>query len=221
VTIRVLIADDQRLVRTGLRLILSAQDDLQVVGEAGTGAEAIAMVAELSPDVVLMDIQMPDVDGLEATRRIVAGNAAAEVRVVILTTFELDEYVYQALVAGACGFLLKDVPPEQLVLGVKMAYDGEALLAPTVARRLIEEFTRAARPVEHPALDRLSPRELEVLGLLATGMSNGEIAGSLVVGESTVKTHVARILAKLGVRDRIQAVILAYDAGLVRPAPPV
>jgi DNA-binding NarL/FixJ family response regulator len=219
VTIRVLIADDQRLVRTGIRLILSTHDDIEVVGEAATGREALCLLADLAPDVVLMDIQMPDIDGLEATRRIVAGDLAGAVKVLILTTFDRDEYVYQALVAGASGFLLKDAPPEQLVMGVRMAREGDALLAPSVARRLIEEFTRSTRSSEPPSLKHLSPREREVLTLLATGLSNREIAGSLVVSESTVKTHVARVMAKLQARDRVHAVIVAYDAGLVRPSP--
>jgi DNA-binding NarL/FixJ family response regulator len=218
-TTRVVIADDQLLVRTGLRLILTTHADLDVVGEAATGEEAVSLVGRLRPDVVLMDIQMPGLDGLEATRRIVAAHPRGEVKVVILTTFDLDEYVYQALLAGASGFLLKDVPPEQLALGVRMAHEGDALLAPTVVRRLIAEFTRSARTGHERAgvLARLSPREVEVLRLVATGRSNREIAQTLVVGESTVKTHVARVLTKLGVRDRVQAVILAYDLGLVTP----
>jgi DNA-binding NarL/FixJ family response regulator len=223
VTVRVLIADDQQLVRSGFQMILSAQDDVEVVGEASTGTEAVSLTARLTPDVVLMDIRMPDLDGIEATRRIVAAHPEATVRVVILTTFDLDEYVYNALLAGASGFLLKDVPPEQLVTAVRMAALGDALLTPSVARRLITEFTRAA-PASAGAskiLDALSPRELEVLRLLATGLSNREIAGSLVVGESTVKTHVARILNKLQVRDRVQAVIAAYDAGLAVAQAPV
>jgi DNA-binding NarL/FixJ family response regulator len=221
-TVRVIVADDQHLVRSGFQMILSGHEDLEVVGEASTGIEAVELTARLAPDVVLMDIRMPDLDGIEATRRIVAGHPESGVKVVILTTFDLDEYVYNALLAGASGFLLKDLSPEQLVAGVRMAARGDALLTPSVARRLIAEFTRVAPATSHAArvLDDLSPRELEVLRLLADGLSNREIADSLIVGESTVKTHVGRILAKLNVRDRVQAVIAAYDAGLARPNPP-
>jgi DNA-binding NarL/FixJ family response regulator len=223
VSVRVLLVDDQQLVRSGFRMILSADDEIEVVGEAGTGLEAVEMTTRLAPDVVLMDIQMPDLDGIEATRRIVAAFPDARVRVVILTTFDLDEYVYNALLVGASGFLLKDLSPEELVAGVRMAALGDALLTPSIARRLITEFTRAAS-AEHrasPSIDVLSPRELEVLRLLSTGLSNREIAATLVVGESTVKTHVARILTKLNVRDRVQAVIAAYDAGVASPQPPL
>jgi DNA-binding NarL/FixJ family response regulator len=216
-TVRVLIADDQILVRTGLRMILSADPRIEVVGEAATGLEAVALTERLGPDVVLMDVQMPGVDGIEATRRIVAGPRSAEVKVVMLTTFDLDEYVYDALVAGASGFLLKEIPAEQLVEGILRTHEGDALLAPSVARRLIAEYTATRRQPTITGMDQLSNREHEVLLLLATGLSNREIAHRLFVGESTVKTHVARVLAKLQVRDRVQAVIVAYDAGLIRP----
>jgi DNA-binding NarL/FixJ family response regulator len=219
-TVRVLIADDQILVRTGLRMILSADPGIEVVGEAATGLEAVALTERLGPDVVLMDVQMPGVDGIEATRRIVAGPRSAEVKVVMLTTFDLDEYVYDALVAGASGFLLKEIPAEHLVEGILRTHEGDALLAPSVARRLIAEYTATRRLPTITGMDQLSNREHEVLLLLATGMSNREIAHRLFVGESTVKTHVARVLAKLQVRDRVQAVIVAYDAGLVRPPGP-
>jgi DNA-binding NarL/FixJ family response regulator len=214
-TVRVLIADDQQLVRAGFQLILSAQPDIEVVAEAGTGLEAVEQAFATQPDVVLMDIRMPGIDGIEATRRISASGPSAT-RVVILTTYDLDEYVYDALRAGASGFLLKDVPPEQLAAGIRMVASGDALLAPSVTRRLIEEFTATrAAPTSPPGMERLSPREQEVLLLLARGWSNQEIADHLVVGETTVKTHVTRILGKLGLRDRVQAVVLAYEAGIV------
>jgi len=219
-TVRVLIADDQQLVRAGFRLILERQPGVEVVGEATNGAEAVAGAERLSPDVVLMDIRMPDLDGIQATRLILANPATAGVRVVILTTFDLDEYVYDALKAGANGFLLKDLPPEQLAAAVLTVSQGDALLSPSVTRRLIEAFTAANRPAGRPpaVLDQLTPREVEVLELLAAGLSNVEIAGKLFVAETTVKTHVARLLAKLGLRDRVQAVVFAYSSGLVRPA---
>ncbi len=218
-TIRVLIADDQALVRAGFRMIVDAQADMQVVGEAGDGIEAIEMTRRLLPHVVLMDIRMPNLDGIEATRRITALPSAPAPRVVILTTYDLDEYVFEALASGASGFLLKDVPPEDLVRGVRVAAAGEALLAPSVTRRLVEEFARRphAGPTAAGRLKVLTEREAEVLRLLARGMSNAEIAGALFVGESTVKTHVGHILEKLELRDRVQAVIVAYEAGLVRP----
>jgi DNA-binding NarL/FixJ family response regulator len=216
-SVRVLVADDQILVRTGLRMILSADPGIEVVGEAATGLEAVALSERLRPDVVLMDVQMPGLDGIEATRRIVAGPRSDEVKVVMLTTFDLDEYVYDALVAGASGFLLKEIPAEQLVEGIRRTHEGDALLAPSVARRLIAEYTATRRQPIITGMDQLSNREHEVLLLLASGLSNREIAHRLFVGESTVKTHVARVLAKLQVRDRVQAVIVAYDAGLVRP----
>jgi DNA-binding NarL/FixJ family response regulator len=217
-TVRVLIADDQQLVRAGFAMILSQPSDIEVVAEATNGREAVTLAAELAPDVVLMDIQMPGLDGIEATRRIVADTNAAHARVLILTTFDLDEYVYGALRAGASGFLLKDVPPEQLIAAVRMAQHGDALLAPSITRRLIEEFTQPRPPaVVATQLALLSPREAEVFRLLARGLSNQEIAEHLVVGDNTVKTHVARILSKLGLRDRVQAVVLAYEIGIVAP----
>jgi DNA-binding NarL/FixJ family response regulator len=214
--IRVLLVDDQRLVRSGFRMILGTEPGIAVVGEAADGAEAVEAARELAPHVVLMDIRMPGVDGLEATRRIVDGSADAP-RVLVLTTFDLDEYVYEALRAGASGFLLKDAPEEQLVAGVRIVAEGGALFAPAVTRRLIEEFARRASEVTAPALDELTSREVDVLKLLARGLSNAEIAAELVVSDHTVKTHVARILAKLDLRDRTQAVIAAYESGLVRP----
>ncbi len=216
-TVRVVIADDQQLVRAGFAMILSTYSDIDVVGQATNGHEAVALALSLAPDVVLMDIQMPGLNGIEATRRIVADTQA---RVLILTTFDLDEYVYEALRAGATGFLLKDAPPEQLAAAVRTAHQGDALLAPSVTRRLIEQFIqpRHPRPPATTQLDPLSPRETEVFGLLARGLTNHEIAGQLVVGENTVKTHVARILTKLDLRDRVQAVVLAYETGLVTPA---
>ncbi len=216
-SIRVLLADDERLVRVGFRMILKAEPGLEVIGEAADGLEAIEAVAELQPDVVLMDIRMPKLDGLEATRRILAGPGPCP-RVVVLTTFDLDEYVYEALRAGACGFLLKDAPEDQLVAAIRIAAEGGALFSPSVSRRLIEEFTRRSSPREPPAaLAELTPREREVLQLLARGLSNQEIAAKLVVSEHTAKTHVAHILSKLRLRDRIQAVVLAYETGLVQP----
>ncbi|MGI8751022.1 MAG: response regulator [Acidimicrobiales bacterium] len=217
-TIRVVIADDQHLVRAGFQMILAAQPDIVVVGQATTGSEAVAVTNAEQPDVVLMDIRMPVMDGIEATRRIAASQSGLTTRVLILTTFDLDEYVYDALKAGASGFLLKDVPPEQLAAAVRMASNGDALLAPTITRRLIEEFVHARRSRDlPPLLPQLSPRELEVFHLLARGMSNREIADELIVGETTVKTHVTRVLAKLELRDRVQAVVLAYETGIVTP----
>jgi DNA-binding NarL/FixJ family response regulator len=217
--IRVLIADDQALVRAGFRMILDAEDDLEIVGEAADGLQAVELARELAPDVVLMDIRMPELDGIEATRRLLDGGAP--VRVLMLTTFDLNEYVYDALRAGASGFLLKDVPPEQLAAGIRTVASGEALLAPAITKRLIEQFAAdrpAARaPEPPPAIAELTERELEVFGLVARGLSNAEIAAELVVAETTVKTHVARLLMKLGIRDRVQAVVLAYESGLVTP----
>lgn len=218
--LRVLLADDQALVRTGLRMILEAEDDLEVVGEAQDGAEAVRLASELRPDVVLLDVQMPELDGLEAARRILAPGRPYLPKVLMLTTFDLDEYVYEAMRLGASGFLLKDTPAEQLSAGIRAVARGEALLAPAITRRLITEFTRRSPPGPggRPEItDRLTPRELEVFRLVAQGMSNQEIAAALHLGETTVKTHVARILAKLGVRDRVQAVVLAHEAGVVRP----
>jgi len=214
--IRVLIVDDQALVRAGFRMILEAQPDLEVVGEAGDGSAAIDAVRTLRPDVVLMDIRMPGVDGIEATRRLT--EAGAQSRIVILTTYDLDEYVFDALAAGASGFLLKHVPPEELVRGVRVAASGEALLAPSITKRLIEEFARQRAPMRAGTdLKTLTDRELEVLRLLGRGLSNPEIARELQVGEATVKTHVAHVLDKLELRDRVQAVILAYEIGLIKP----
>ncbi|MGP3926545.1 MULTISPECIES: response regulator [unclassified Streptomyces] len=219
-TIRVLIADDQLMVREGFSVLLGAQPDIEVVGEALDGREAVAQVAELRPDVVLMDIRMPGMNGLEATRKIAADREEGEgARVLILTTFDLDEYVYEALRAGASGFLLKDASARQLADAVRIVAAGEALLAPTVTKRLLSEFTRLGAP-RAPRMDRieaLTERETEVLALIAQGLSNGEIAARLVVSEATVKTHVSRVLVKLGLRDRTQAAVFAYEIGLVTP----
>jgi DNA-binding NarL/FixJ family response regulator len=216
-SIRVIIADDQELVRTGFRAILGSEPDIEVIGEAGDGRQAIEAAGRLSADVILMDIRMPILDGLEATRRIVTGPNSRP-RVLMLTTFDLDEYVYEALRSGASGFLLKDNPAEQLIRAVHTVANGEALLAPSVTRRLIAEFARQRPPAEKPAqLAMLSGRELEVLKLVARGLSNGEIARELHVAETTVRTHVGHILTKLGLRDRVQAVVLAYETSLVQP----
>jgi DNA-binding NarL/FixJ family response regulator len=214
--IRVLIADDQALVRGGFRLILEAQKDIEVVGEAADGREALALAAELSPDVVLMDIRMPELDGLEATRRLVADGGSP--RVVMLTTFGEDDYVYDAMKSGASGFLLKDIRPEQLTEAVRVAAAGDALLAPAITRRLIEDFVRRPPPGSGlpDELSELTERELEVLRLIARGLSNAEIAAQLFVSEATVKTHVTHVLTKLHLRDRVQAVVLAYESGLVQ-----
>jgi DNA-binding NarL/FixJ family response regulator len=214
-TIRVLLADDQTLVRGGFRMILRAEPDIDVVGEAADGADAITMARDLGPDVVLMDVRMPIVDGIEATRQIVDGSENAP-RVLVLTTFDLDEYVYEALRAGASGFLLKDAPEDQLPSGIRIVAGGASLFAPTVTRRLIERFAAAAPRSSPSALDELTPRELEVLHLLARGLSNAEIAAELVLSEHTAKTHVAHILDKLDLRDRVQAVVLAYESGIAR-----
>jgi DNA-binding NarL/FixJ family response regulator len=218
---RILIVDDQALFRSGFRMVLEAEDDIEVVGEAATGRQAIDSTRRLKPDVVLMDVRMPELDGIAATREI-AGEGEQAARVLILTTYDLDEYVYDALSAGASGFLLKDAEPDELVAGIRVVASGEALLAPTVTRRLIEDFSRArpARMQSPPGLDELTPREREVWGLLAQGLSNAEIADRLIVGETTVKTHVARVLMKLGLRDRVQAVVLAYESGVVTPGQP-
>ena len=217
--VRVLIADDQALVRAGFKMILDAEDDLDVVGEAADGAEAVELARRLKPDVVLMDIRMPQLDGIEATRRVVALDGGSPVRVLMLTTFDLNEYVYEALRAGASGFLLKDVPPEQLAAGIRVVAQGEALLAPSITKRLIQEFASAAPAAATPpkGLDELTARELEVFKLVARGLSNAEIAAELIVSETTVKTHVARVLMKLGLRDRVQAVVLAYESGVAVP----
>jgi DNA-binding NarL/FixJ family response regulator len=218
-SVRILIADDQALVRAGFKMILDAEDGLDVVGEAADGREAVALAERVKPEVVLMDIRMPEVDGIEATRKILAAAGDRPVRVLMLTTFDLNEYVYEALRAGASGFLLKDVPPEQLVAGIRVVAEGEALLAPSITRRLIQEFASTApAPAEPPkGLDELTARELEVFKLVARGLSNAEIAAELVVSETTVKTHVARVLMKLGLRDRVQAVVLAYESGVAVP----
>ena len=218
-SVRILIADDQALVRAGFRMILDAEEVLAVLGEASDGLEAVAMAGRLEPDVVLMDIRMPELDGIQATRRIIEAAGERPVRVLMLTTFDLNEYVYEALRAGASGFLLKDVPPEQLVAGIRVISEGEALLAPSITKRLIQEFAAAGpAQVEPPrGLDELTSRELEVFKLVARGLSNAEIAEELVVSDTTVKTHVARVLMKLGLRDRVQAVVLAYESGVAVP----
>jgi DNA-binding NarL/FixJ family response regulator len=215
--IRVLIVDDQELVRAGFRMILELQEDIEVVAEAGDGAEAVAAARELDPDVVLMDVRMPAMDGVEATRRLVAAGSRA--RVLMLTTFDAEEYVYEAMKAGASGFLLKNAPPAQLVAAVRATAAGEAQLAPAIVQRMVEEFVRRPAPgrTRPGALDELTARELDVLKLLARGLSNAEIAAALFVSEATVRTHVSRVLAKLELRDRTQAVVLAYESGLVQP----
>jgi DNA-binding NarL/FixJ family response regulator len=220
VSIRIVIADDQAMVRAGFRLILKPHQDIEVVGEVADGREAVEAARALRPDVVLMDIRMPVLDGLEATRQLLASTASTRVRVLILTTFDLDSYVYEALRAGASGFLLKDAPPEQLVAGIRTVASGDALLAPSITRRLIEGFI--SRPPAHQVagdgLEELTPREREVLQLLGQGLSNAELAQQLYVSEATVKTHVARVFSKLGLRDRVHAVVFAYETGLVQPA---
>ena len=213
--IRVVLADDQRLVRTGLRMILAAEPDIDVVAEAANGTEAIAACVEAKPDVVLMDVRMPEIDGIEATRAVTAVEDPP--RVLVLTTFDLDEVVYDALRAGASGFLLKDAPEDRLTTAIRVVADGGSLFAPSVTKRLIEEFARRG-PTQNHDLSVLTERENDVLRLVARGLSNAEIATALFVTENTVKTHVARVLMKLGVRDRVQAVVLAYESGLVRPA---
>ena len=215
-TIRVLLADDQALVRAGFRMIVEDQPDMQVVAEASDGEQAVGLARRTQPHVVLMDIRMPNMDGLEATKRLAAQDSCP--RVVILTTFDLDEYVYTALTAGASGFLLKDLPPSELVTAIRVVADGEALLAPSVTRRLIEQFARGRLAAETArSLDALSDRERDVLRLIAQGMSNAEIAATLLLGESTIKTHVGHLLEKLAVRDRVQLAIYAYESGLIRP----
>ncbi|MFJ7268863.1 response regulator [Streptomyces sp. NPDC099050] len=217
--IKVMIADDQMMVRQGFTLLLDAQPDIQVVGQAVDGAEAVAKVAELVPDVVLMDIRMPGMGGIEATS-LITGAPGSTVKVLVLTTFDLDEYVYEALRAGASGFLLKDASADQLAEAVRVIAAGDALLAPNITKRLITEFSRlgAPRAPSKARLDELTERETEVLSLVAQGMSNAEIAGHLILAEQTVKTHVGRILVKLGLRDRTQAAVFAYETGLIRPA---
>jgi DNA-binding NarL/FixJ family response regulator len=215
VTVRVVLVDDQALIRTGFKMILEAEDDIEVVGEAADGERGVATTRQLRPDVVLMDVQMPTVNGLQATARIVADSSVSS-RIIILTTFERDDYIFDALRAGASGFLLKNSPSEELVHAVRVVAGGEALLAPSVTRKVIEEFT--ARPVHRSnqaQLGRLTDRETEIIKLLATGKSNSELAACLFVGEGTIKTHVSNVLTKLGLRDRMQAVIFAYESGLV------
>jgi len=221
VSIRVLIADDQALVRAGFRVLLQAGGDIEVVGEAENGEQAMAMAVELAPDVILMDIRMPEMDGLEATRRIIGDDIGGAPRIVVLTTFDADEYVYEALRVGASGFLLKDTDPAQLVEGVRVVAGGDALLSPSVTRRLITEFAsrpeiRRARPSE---LESLTEREREILTLVAAGLSNDEIAARLVISPATAKTHVSRVMMKLHARDRAQLVVMAYESGLVTPGP--
>jgi DNA-binding NarL/FixJ family response regulator len=215
--IRVVIADDQDLVREGLRMMLEAEPDIEVAGEAGDGAQALDAARRHDPDVLLMDVRMPTLDGIEATARLVGANGRA--RVLVLTTFDLDEYVYRAMKAGASGFMLKDASREQLAAGVRTVAAGEALLAPSITRRLIEDYCRRPPPSAGlpESAGELSPRELDVVRLLARGLSNAEIAGELIVSEATVKSHVARILSKLGLRDRVQAAVFAYESGIVRP----
>ena len=215
--IRALVADDQQVVREGFVALLGTQEDIEVVASAADGAEAVALSAEQRPDVVLMDVRMPVLDGIEATRRIVESTEEAP-RILVLTTFDLDDYVYDALQAGASGFLLKDVPAETLFDAVRVVAAGDALLAPTITRRLIAEFARLRpRQVRPESLSELTPRETEILGLVAEGLSNGEIAQRLVLSDETVKTHVSHVLRKLGLRDRAQAVVVAYESGLVVP----
>ena len=215
-SIRVLVADDQSMVRAGFRMLLTGEQDIEVVAEASNGREAVAMAERFNPAVVLMDIRMPEIDGLEATRRILAANQSA--RILILTTFGLDEYVYEALKAGASGFVLKDDPAEQLINAVRTVAAGNALLSPAVTKRVIRQFTRIARPAPPKELGELTEREREILRLIATGLSNAEIGRALYIGETTVKTHVTHILQKLGLRDRVQAVVLAYQARLFERA---
>lgn len=223
--IRLVVVDDQPLLRTGFRMILAAERDMTVVGEAGDGAEAVREVARLAPDVVLMDIRMPNMDGVEATRRITSAAGPDGPRVLILTTFDLDEYVFAAIRAGASGFLLKDVPPEELAAAIRVVAAGEALLAPSVTRRLMDRFaempaTGVGQVRQPPGFGDLTEREVEVFGLIGRGLSNQEIAERLYLGETTVKTHVSRVFAKLDLRDRVQAVVLAYETGIVRPGQP-
>jgi DNA-binding NarL/FixJ family response regulator len=213
VTIRVIVADDQSMVRAGFRMLLGGEEDIEVVAEASNGLEAVDKAARFDPDVVLMDIRMPELDGLEATRRILADDDAA--RILILTTFDLDEYVYEALAAGASGFVLKDDPPEQLLAAIRTVAAGDALLSPTVTKRVIAQFSRLPRPSPPQAFDELTAREREIFRLIANGYSNTEIAKELYIGETTVKTHVTHIFQKLDLRDRVQAVVLAYRSGIL------
>ncbi len=211
-TIRVLVADDQSMVRAGFRMLLAGEEDIDVVAEASNGLEAVEKADRFHPDVILMDIRMPELDGLEATRRILATNSGA--RILILTTFDLDEYVYEALRAGASGFVLKDDPPEQLIAALRTVAAGDALLSPAVTKRVIRQFARLPRPAPPEAIDELTARELDIFRLIADGLSNAEISERLYIGDTTVKTHVTHILQKLGLRDRVQAVVLAYRTGI-------
>jgi DNA-binding NarL/FixJ family response regulator len=217
-TIRVLVADDQSMVRAGFRMLLAGEEDIEVVAEATNGLEAVDKAARFDPAVILMDIRMPELDGIQATRRILAADDTA--RILILTTFDLDEYVYEALRAGASGFVLKDDSPEQLIAAIRTVAHGDALLSPTITRRVIQKFARTPRPAPPKELDDLSERELDVFRLLARGLSNGEIAQELYISETTVKTHVTHILQKLGLRDRVQAVVLAYQTGIFEAETP-
>ena len=214
-TIRVLVADDQSMVRSGFRMLLSGEEDIDVVAEASNGLEAVEKADRFDPDVILMDIRMPELDGLEATRRIVASDKGA--RILVLTTFDLDEYVYEALRAGASGFVLKDDPAEQLLAAVRVVAGGDALLSPTITKRVIRQFTRTPRPEPPKALEDLSDREQEVFRLIARGLSNAEIGKELFISETTVKTHITHILQKLDLRDRVQAIVLAYETGHFEP----
>jgi DNA-binding NarL/FixJ family response regulator len=218
-SIRVLLADDQAMVRAGFRMILESEPDIEVVGEAEDGAKAVSLARTLRPDVVLMDVQMPNMDGLEATRQIAALPLPESVHVLILTTFERDEYIFEALRSGASGFMLKNAAPEELIEAVRVVAEGNSLLAPSVTRRVIEEFAKGPAPatVDTSRLNILTEREAEVLGLLARGKSNAEIANELFVGEATIKTHISNLLTKLDLRDRVQAVVFAYESGLIRP----
>jgi DNA-binding NarL/FixJ family response regulator len=211
-SIRVLVADDQSMVRAGFRMLLSGEDDIEVVAEASNGLEAVEKAADFHPTVILMDIRMPQLDGLEATRRILGIDNNA--RILILTTFDLDEYVYEALRSGASGFVLKDDPPEQLIAAIRVVAGGEALLSPTITKRVIKQFTRLSRPEPPPRLGELTERELEVFRLIARGLSNAEIGRELYISDTTVKTHITHIFMKLNLRDRVQAVVLAYETGL-------
>jgi len=213
VTIRVLVADDQSMVRAGFRMLLSGQEDIEVVAEASNGLEAVEKADRFRPDVILMDIRMPELDGLEATRRILAADDTT--RILVLTTFDLDEYVYEALRAGASGFVLKDDPPEQMIAAIHTVAEGQALLSPAVTKRVIAQFTRLPRPSRPPQLDELTERERDVFRLVARGLSNAEIGQELYISETTVKTHVTHILSKLELRDRVQAIVLAHEAGLL------
>jgi DNA-binding NarL/FixJ family response regulator len=214
-SIRVLIADDQPLVRSGFRMVIDERDDLELVGEAADGAQALRLARELEPDVILMDVRMPNVDGIEATRSLVEAGSAA--RILVLTTFDLDEYVFAAVRAGASGFLLKDAEPDELVDAIRVVAAGNSLFGPSATQHLVERFAQATSAAANPSLDELTEREREILGLLARGLSNAEIADRLYLSETTVKTHVSAVLRKLGVRDRVQAVIAAYESGVVQP----